>query len=99
MLDLINRKISGLCTLVIESSCYEQAFTKRHMNVADIYRIDYPEGTRVLLIKFEQYDFEELEADIVEFFFDVLISERYKEWNNYDLVQKNIEWLKENFLK
>ena len=98
MLDKINRKISGLNTLVIESSWYTQNFTKKFVHVAEIYKVDYPEEIRTSLVKFEQTDFNELEGDIVEFLFDVLISERYKEWKNYKLVEENVKWLQENFL-
>jgi Na+-transporting NADH:ubiquinone oxidoreductase subunit NqrF len=99
MLDTINRKISGLCTLVMESSGYEQSFTHKYIHAVEIYRVDFPEGTRVLLTKFEQSDFEELEADIVEFLFDIIISERYKEWKNYKLIEENVRYLQDNFLR
>ena len=99
MIDLINRKISGLNTLVIEKSVYKKAFTNRDVYHYVIYRVDYPECVRVCLQKFEHEVFLILEADVIEFLFDILISERYKEWQNYKLIEENVKWLKENFLK
>ena len=91
MLDIINRKISGLCTLVLEENTYKQGFTNRNIYKWDLYRVDYPEGHRVLLQRFEHTDYAIIEADTVEFLFDILISERYTEWKNFDLVQENVE--------
>ena len=99
MLDAINKKISGLCTLVLEDSEYCKGFTNRRIYVSELYRVDYPEGTRVFLQKFEQSNPDIIEADIIEFLFDILISERYKDWKNYRLIEENVKWLKEFFLK
>jgi hypothetical protein len=98
MINIINGKISGLNTLVIENDSSLHGFTKRILHKYFLYKVEYPEGIRVLLQKFESTDYLILEADVIEFLFDLIISERYKEWENYDLQQENIKWLQKNFL-
>jgi hypothetical protein len=79
IIDSINKKISGLCTLVLETNENKQSFTHKTLYNANLYQVDYPDGTRVLLKNFQSDDFDVLEADIVEYLFDIVISEKYKE--------------------
>jgi len=99
LIDCLNKKISGLCTIALDTNIEKQGFTNRPLFKYTVYRCDYPEGARTMLQKFESTDIGILEADVVEWLFDLLISERYREWKNYALVRKNIEWLERNFLK
>ena len=95
LIDCLNRKISGLHTVQIDTNITKQAFTNRILFKYTLYRYDYPEGTRITLQKFESTDIDMLEADVVEFLFDILISGIYETWKNFDLVEKEIKEIKE----
>jgi len=74
MLGIINRRISG-CRLEMDSSGFEQPFTKRWIHLVEVFRVD-DSGGRCLLRKFEDADFGELEGDLTEFLFDLVMDIR-----------------------
>jgi hypothetical protein len=78
IIDSINVKISGLCTLVLETNESKQAFTHKTLYDYNLYQVDYPDCTRVLLKNFQSENYDLLEADIVEYLFDIIITEKYK---------------------
>jgi len=77
-LDLINKKISGLCTLVVEKGVERQGFTNKNVFIFRLYQVNYPDTSRKLLKEFKNTGFDDLEADIFEYLFDILISGEYK---------------------
>jgi len=89
MIDTINSKISGLKTLDLEFTA-KKTFGRSFWEGA-LYLYEYPKCQRIFLKSFINDSFEEFEADVVEELFDIIITEKYKEWRNYDLVQKNEE--------
>ena len=85
MLDILNMRISGLETLRFDyevKKCFG-----RMLCSGTVYRTDFPEGSSVVLKVFSNKDsFEELEGDVVEYLFELVISGDYRDWSNYGLV-------------
>lgn len=76
-IERINMRISGLCTLQ-----YEQEWKKifgREAHILRLYKVNFPEDVRVLLKEFISTEWPILEADVIEYLFDILISGKYKE--------------------
>ena len=80
MLDIINVKISGLHTLTFDY-IDKRVFGRTVLN-GWLYRNDYPEGTRIELKEFYGDKWEEFEADVVEYLFDIIITEKYRTFKN-----------------
>jgi hypothetical protein len=85
MLDIINTKISGLCTLDYEEET-KRIFGRTTHFIA-LYRTDFPEGARTELVRYFGEKYDDVEADVVEYLFNIIIREEYKSWKNYDLVK------------
>jgi hypothetical protein len=85
MIDIINTKISGLNTLNFEYKMSKSTFTKRPLYSYILYRTDYPEETLTEIFKTCCERLDDAEADLVEFLFDIIITEEYKKWKNYGL--------------
>ena len=84
MLDIINVKISGLNTLDFEQDS-KRVFGRWFHTIA-LYKTDFPEGVRSLINSFHQEKYEDVESDVIEYLFDIIITEEYKKWKNYGLV-------------
>jgi|GEM_PF-4865000 len=80
LIDRINLKISGLNTLQIEKS----------LDGTCIYlcKVRYPTEERILLGVFR---YENKEISVVDYLLQILMTQVYKQWENYDLVKENYE--------
>jgi hypothetical protein len=85
ILDRFNLKISGLNTIVLEKD-------NSNKNIIYAYLTTYPKGERMLLCTLKK-------KGIIDFLFDILISGKYKEWDNYDLIENEFKDIEDNFLR
>ena len=89
MIDLLNVKISGLHTLVCEYAMTMDSFRRKPNHKFIIWQVEYPEETRREIFRTNHDVFAYAEADVVEFLFNVIITEEYKKWKNYKLTSMN----------
>jgi hypothetical protein len=91
MLDTINSKISGVNTLTYSYTSTVGTFTRRELHKYTLYKTEFPTGETTVLGEFTSEDKDIAEADFFEELFDMIISEKFKLWSNYDLMKEDEE--------
>ena len=92
-IDIINNKLTGLNTLVYEYTSKYVSFNRSILHTFELWLYDYPSGTRHRILGLTDSSKEDGEVSLIEFLFDIIITESYKKWPNY-----NKEIMEENGL-